>query len=224
MPASFYAARAAVPSNYYRVLEKGIYQCLVCRRTYAGSVGRHTANKCCFDKKPVSELALKQADDVLNEYLDKTRLTDSPDDAGLNSTELTLPPRAARAPRRTTAQVIAAGDHSDAKTPAAILGQRLDAEKLKADKAFFERLLDDVGYIPKRKRSALQNLAYAYHLRNWPAVRLAAQAWATDMAIGMLRSYNPTAAELESQLVNGSDDEPEREYARYLAQSEDAID
>ncbi|APV44205.1 hypothetical protein Dform_00860 [Dehalogenimonas formicexedens] len=173
-------------SKYYRKLSKDVYQCLVCDRPYSGPMGRHAATKCCDAKKPVIEIALSEADEVVNAYLDKTRL--SPELtadmmwADIELGALVLPAKPAKKPRRTPAQVVAQGGKSDSKKADIILGQAM----AKADRAAFNANLDNIlstcGQADGHECSALQKLAYAFHLHSWTAVKGAAYDLALEIA------------------------------------------
>ncbi len=171
--------RPPVAAKSYRKLEHGIYQCLVCLRPYAGASARHEANVCCQAAKAARANALNEIADIVNAQ-DTT-------EAGYFISSPCDDPTPEPISRRSPAEMPPLESRS--KSPDRLIDKALVREKQKAEREYFETLLADVGFRPKRKRSPLQCLAYAYHLRNWDAVRAAARVWASEMALSMLRDY-----------------------------------
>lgn len=117
-------------AGYYRKLSGDIYQCAVCSMPYSGGTARHMAKNCCRDKKPANELALRQANEILSNFIDLADPAGAfidPIAEDANRTPFK------RAPRRHFNQVNADpinGNYSRSKTnPAAILGRELITEE-----------------------------------------------------------------------------------------------
>ncbi len=53
--------------GYYKRLDNGRYVCTVCATIYDNPWARHDAIRCCADLKPLSELAVKQTEKILED-------------------------------------------------------------------------------------------------------------------------------------------------------------
>lgn len=54
----------ASTNNYYKKIDQG-YLCPACGSIFTGPFARHDARHCCPDKKPLSQQAFRQAEDIL---------------------------------------------------------------------------------------------------------------------------------------------------------------
>lgn len=156
-------------AGYYRKLSADVYQCLVCNIPYSGGTARHMAKNCCRDKKPITEIALREAANILNHFVDQTD-----PDAPFNAPH--TPPK--RAPRRSSHEVNhnpTFGNFSRSKQPDVIIEAALIKAEHDRQRAAFDAIMSDAfDFTEYTERSPLQKLAFAFHLHSWTAVKGAA--------------------------------------------------
>lgn len=152
--------------GYYKKVDGG-YLCPACGTIYSGAFARTDAINCCHDSKPLSELALRESENILfNSYHVPTPRTKQPGDGELYKDRWG---HWRRGKKRNKPQLRA--EYSKAIEN---IIESMEAEQLAALDALFTSTDDEIQeWLTQynKERSIDQKIAYAWNIHNYSLLK-----------------------------------------------------